>query len=33
VKRFYEKCGFRRSGNVSDFFGMPLFDFHKLLPS
>jgi ribosomal protein S18 acetylase RimI-like enzyme len=31
--RFYEKCGFRRSGKVSDFFGMPLFEFHKLLSS
>jgi len=31
--RFYEKRGFRRSGKVSDFFGMPLFEYHKPLPS
>jgi ribosomal protein S18 acetylase RimI-like enzyme len=31
--RFYEKCGFRRSGKISDFFGMPLFEYHKALPS
>jgi N-acetylglutamate synthase-like GNAT family acetyltransferase len=29
--RFYEKFGFRRSGRITDFFGMPLFEFHKLL--
>jgi ribosomal protein S18 acetylase RimI-like enzyme len=31
--RFYEKFGFRRSGKVTDFFGMPLFEYEKLLPS
>lgn len=30
--RFYEKFGFRRSGRTSDFFGMPLFEYHKLVP-
>jgi ribosomal protein S18 acetylase RimI-like enzyme len=29
--RFYEKHGYRRSGKVSDFFGMPLFEYHKPL--
>lgn len=29
--RFYEKNGYRRSGNVSDFFGMPLFEYFKNL--
>jgi len=29
--RFYEKHGYRRSGKVSDFFGMPLFEYVKLL--
>ena len=27
--RFYEKNGYRRSGNVGDFFGMPLFEYVK----
>lgn len=31
--RFYEKFGFRRSGKVSDFFGMPLFEYEKPLPT
>ena len=31
--RFYEKLGFRRSGKIADFFGMPLFEYEKLLPS
>lgn len=30
--RFYEKFGFRRSGKITDFFGMPLFEYHKPLP-
>ncbi len=29
--RFYEKNGFRRSGVVGDFFGMPLFEYVKEL--
>ena len=29
--RFYEKNGFRRSGKVTDFFGMPLYEFVKSL--
>jgi len=29
--RFYEKHGFHRSGKISDFFGMPLFEYHKPL--
>jgi GNAT superfamily N-acetyltransferase len=29
--RFYEKHGYQRSGKVSDFFGMPLFEYHKPL--
>lgn len=28
--RFYEKHGYRRSGRVSDFFGMPLYEYEKL---
>jgi len=31
--RFYEKFGFRRSGKITDFFGMPLLEYEKLLPS
>jgi ribosomal protein S18 acetylase RimI-like enzyme len=30
--RFYEKHGFRRSGRISDFFGMELIEFVKTLP-
>jgi ribosomal protein S18 acetylase RimI-like enzyme len=29
--RFYEKHGFRPTGRVSDFFGMPLYEYVKLL--
>lgn len=29
--RFYEKHGYRASGNVADFFGMPLFEYAKRL--
>jgi len=29
--RFYEKCGYRRTGRVSDFFGMSLLEYHKAL--
>ena len=29
--RFYERCGYRRSGKVSDFFGMPLIEYEKIL--
>jgi len=29
--RFYEKHGFRSSGKVSDFFGMPLYEYIKEL--
>jgi len=29
--RFYEKYGYRRSGKVADFFGMPLFEYVKIL--
>ena len=29
--RFYEKHGYRRSGKVMDFFGMPLFEYVKIL--
>jgi GNAT superfamily N-acetyltransferase len=29
--RFYEKHGYRPSGAVGDFFGMPLFEYEKLL--
>jgi ribosomal protein S18 acetylase RimI-like enzyme len=29
--RFYEKNGFRRTGKVTDFFGMPLFEFAREL--
>lgn len=28
---FYEKHGYRRSGKISDFFGMALFEYHKAL--
>lgn len=26
---FYEKHGYRRSGTIRDFFGMPLFEYVK----
>lgn len=29
--RFYEKHGYRRSGKVTDFFGMPLIEYEKTL--
>ncbi len=29
--RFYEKHGYRRSGKISSFFGMPLFEYFKEL--
>lgn len=29
--RFYEKLGYRRTGNIEDFFGMPLHEFAKAL--
>jgi N-acetylglutamate synthase-like GNAT family acetyltransferase len=29
--RFYEKNGFRLSGKITDFFGMPLFEYVKTL--
>ncbi len=29
--RFYEKRGYRRSGKISDFFGMPLVEYQKVL--
>ena len=29
--RFYEKHGYRKSGRVSDFFGMPLYEYMKTL--
>ena len=28
---FYEKHGYRRSGLISDFFGMPLIEYEKTL--
>jgi putative acetyltransferase len=31
--RFYERNGYRRSGKIADFFGMPLFEYHKSLRS
>jgi len=31
--RFYEKFGYRRSGKISDFFGMSLFEYGKCLPT
>jgi ribosomal protein S18 acetylase RimI-like enzyme len=27
--RFYERNGYRRSGRISDFFGMPLYEYVK----
>jgi len=30
--RFYEKNGFARTGNVADFFGMPLIEYAKSFP-
>ena len=29
--RFYEKCGYRRTGRTTDFFGMPLSEYSKML--
>jgi len=29
--RFYEKHGYRRSGRVGDFFGMPLYEYEKTI--
>lgn len=29
--RFYERSGYRASGRVSEFFGMPLYQYEKLL--
>jgi ribosomal protein S18 acetylase RimI-like enzyme len=29
---FYERNGFQRTGRITDFFGMPLFEFEKRLP-
>jgi ribosomal protein S18 acetylase RimI-like enzyme len=29
--RFYEKHGYRASGKISDFFGMPLYEYMKRL--
>jgi GNAT superfamily N-acetyltransferase len=29
--RFYEKYGYRRSGRVTDFFGMPLVEYVKII--
>ena len=29
--RFYEKHGYRRTGRVTDFFGMPLYEYEKKL--
>lgn len=31
AQRFYEKNGYRRSGKIADFFGMPLFEYTKSL--
>jgi ribosomal protein S18 acetylase RimI-like enzyme len=31
AKRFYERNGYRLSGSVTDFFGMPLYEFFKNL--
>jgi ribosomal protein S18 acetylase RimI-like enzyme len=30
--RFYERNGFTRTGKVSDYFGMPLYEFAKVFP-
>ncbi|HEX5434689.1 MAG TPA: GNAT family N-acetyltransferase [Candidatus Angelobacter sp.] len=30
--RFYERHGYRRTGRVTDFFGMPLYEYAKELP-
>ena len=29
--RFYERNGFRRTGKIADFFGMPLIEYEKIL--
>ena len=31
--RFYQRCGYAATGRVSDFFGMPLFEYAKELPA
>lgn len=31
--RFYERNGFRRTGTIADFFGMPMFEYVKILTS
>ena len=31
--RFYERHGYRRSGKIGDFFGMPLIEYVRTLPS
>ena len=31
ARRFYERCGYRATGVVRDFFGMPLFEYAKQL--
>jgi len=31
--RFYERNGYVRSGAIADFFGMPLYEYEKWLPS
>ncbi|MBD3353149.1 MAG: GNAT family N-acetyltransferase [Candidatus Lokiarchaeota archaeon] len=31
AQRFYQKQGYERTGKVSDFFGMPIFEFSKKL--
>jgi ribosomal protein S18 acetylase RimI-like enzyme len=27
--RFYERCGYRATGKITDFFGMPLYEYRK----
>jgi ribosomal protein S18 acetylase RimI-like enzyme len=31
ARRFYEKFGYQRSGKATNFFGMPLIEYHKFL--
>jgi GNAT superfamily N-acetyltransferase len=33
ARRFYEKSGFRPTCKITDFFGMPLFEYFKRLPN